>query len=348
MPVLPVLPVLVLVAVLACCVLVVHRRTESFQTPSPTPSSTPRAAAPAIVGGVPAAMSRYPWFCSFFRKRGDAIPFCGGVLIAPDTILTAAHCGIKPGDFVLIGGTTEVFGDPRAVKAAEAIPEFDVAFVKLWTPSKKQPIKLATRLPPDDTMLTILGRGRKGAQQTQPDATFTKAQLQYKSKAALTRLIQAENPSARAELVSVLKLHFVIGAVSDKKSACHGDSGGPLIWERGPGQDELVGIASRGAGPACDDNDPLKLNYSVFVNVPYVMQKKDRALAIRRVLNDKQKCPFSLRNPESGKCPKPRPWDSGVVNDAIQCTSNPFCAALANELGRIMGVDMRPAKHNPA
>ena len=44
----------------------------------------PVTPASAIVGGTRAKPSAYPWFAE--------LPFCGGALIAPDRIATAAHC----------------------------------------------------------------------------------------------------------------------------------------------------------------------------------------------------------------------------------------------------------------
>ncbi|TYK45875.1 serine protease [Actinomadura decatromicini] len=54
----------------------------------PTPAS-------AVVGGTPVPAARYPWLAAVgspvFLVRASG-QFCGGVLTAPDRLLTAAHC----------------------------------------------------------------------------------------------------------------------------------------------------------------------------------------------------------------------------------------------------------------
>ena len=256
--------ILLVVTLLACTLFAA--RVEPF-----TPSPTPRAAAPAVVGGVPAAMSRYPWFCSFYVRQGGQL-LCGGVLIAPDTILTAKHVYIQPGYFVVIGGTTGAFGDSRAVKEVIAIAGFDLVLVKLWTPSTKQPIKLATRLPPSGTMVTLLGRGMKSGDWNHAgDAALTKARLQYLDRAKTLRWLLSEphRPNS-AKLLSGLidkaRDPTLLAAISKNKSGCGGDSGGPLIIERGPGQDELLGIVHGGAFEC--ELAGTQLLYNFFVSVP--------------------------------------------------------------------------------
>ena len=45
---------------------------------------------PRIIGGENAAKYRYPYMVSLTTERGSHI--CGGSLITPDVVLTAAHC----------------------------------------------------------------------------------------------------------------------------------------------------------------------------------------------------------------------------------------------------------------
>ena len=44
-----------------------------------------------IVGGTPVTPGRYPYFATLLPEVGT-IAFCGGSLIAPNIVLTAAHC----------------------------------------------------------------------------------------------------------------------------------------------------------------------------------------------------------------------------------------------------------------
>jgi trypsin len=66
----------------------------------------PRAG--AIIGGHPAAQGQFPFMLSLQRKTADGnAPFCGAVLIAPLTALTAAQCvgGVSPSALLVRSGS---------------------------------------------------------------------------------------------------------------------------------------------------------------------------------------------------------------------------------------------------
>ena len=49
-------------------------------------------ASPAIVGGQEAEVNGIPWQVGLALAYWDSFIFCGGTIIGPSTILTAAHC----------------------------------------------------------------------------------------------------------------------------------------------------------------------------------------------------------------------------------------------------------------
>lgn len=259
--------VLLALAVLAIALLVWGRR-------------EPFAAAPAIVGGIPADYKRYPWFCSFFEGTPNK-PRCGGALIAPDVVLTAKHCAIvmSPSMRVIVGNTVV----RKPVKFA-AHPTYDVMMVWLDRPVEIKPIKLAKRMPKNATPVTLLGRGLKTGDTTvKHDPAFTLARPYYFENAPMLKLLQRE-PAFTKEAGAIESVQrgfrtLNVGATAfqQPRQGCSGDSGGPVIIEKGYGPDELVGIMSSGH-PTCELD--TKLSYTFFVKVPTLDLKKIAALAV--------------------------------------------------------------------
>ena len=90
---------------------------------------------PRIVGGVPTTIAQYPWQVAvaanddFFPGDGDDRQFCGGTLVVPTIVITAAHCTFEvfggsgfddPSNFeVFAGRTTLSSSEGQAIDVAE-------------------------------------------------------------------------------------------------------------------------------------------------------------------------------------------------------------------------------------
>merc|ERR1719317_1218348 len=60
-----------------------------------------------IVGGEDAGKGEFPWQVALVSNGGSR-PFCGGILLSSDTVLTAAHCRISVTRFQVVVGEHDV------------------------------------------------------------------------------------------------------------------------------------------------------------------------------------------------------------------------------------------------
>jgi secreted trypsin-like serine protease len=225
------------------------------------------APAPRIVGGT-VASAPWPAQALVLINKDGASFMCGGTLIAPQWVITAAHCvttdagtvaGPSSYDVVLgsrtamSGGTehsvTRVVREPQWDDASNA---YDAALLQLDGPAPETPLPVVA---PDEAayqapgdMARILGWGT-----TSENGTFSndlrQADVQIQSDADCNDA----NSYAGGIVPDVMLCAGFPGGGVD---ACQGDSGGPLMVDTGrvgSGPQEgwkLAGIISMGDGCA--------------------------------------------------------------------------------------------------
>jgi len=203
--------------------------------------------AAAVVGGVDArdAYGSRTWTVRVETSRGE---LCSGAVIAPEIVLTAAHC-------LMGGGSVSVVSldprfRPRRQMVVAVLPH--PTFVPGTTP-RTQPgtdlalLRLAQPLPRDIEPLTLGGGLWQG--ETVTMAGFGLSAEDNKRTARRlreTQLVNAGNYTTQ----NTVKVAVDVEARGETPGAgaCRGDSGGPVLRGSTRSRD-LVGIVSWSSGP---------------------------------------------------------------------------------------------------
>ncbi|WP_418959543.1 S1 family serine peptidase [Streptomyces tritici] len=237
-----------------------------------------------IVGGEPVEVADTPWVVALSsRDRFGGMragQFCGGVVVAPTKVLTAAHClgpevlGGAPedvSDLAVIAGRTELTDKGgREIRVAEtwinpayrpATNAGDLAVLTLSSPLPESYV-LATAGPGDSayapgTIATVYGWGDTTGNGTYA-TSLRAARVQVLEDAACERAYPG-NTSGDYQPATML----CAGDPAGGRDACQGDSGGPLV-ARG----RLVGLVSWGSGCAEAENPGVYTRISAVLPDP--------------------------------------------------------------------------------
>lgn len=211
-----------------------------------------RVLSPRIVGGDTADPTRYPYYTALNSA-------CGGSLIWPDVVLSAAHCFIDNPDALIMAYVNRTMTDsptafeyPRTVEAVVFHPNYnpateanDVMLLKLSSAvDEVTPVMLNTvrGVPADGEALRVFGFGDT----TNLEEVFP-SELQVVDVNAVSFEDCNDEDSYDGGIIDDIMLCG--GVEGGGKDSCQGDSGGPIVVAgSGPDEDVLVGLSSFGVG----------------------------------------------------------------------------------------------------
>ncbi|WHM36082.1 serine protease [Streptomyces sp. BPTC-684] len=248
-------------------------------TAVPLAAPVPAAADSVVIGGTPASVEDNPYavaLSSRTRFGGTrAGQFCGGVVVAPTKVVTAAHCLSKEvlgadgvGDLKVIAGRSQLRsnkGEEVVVRETWVNPAYD----PVSNAGDLAVLTLASALPasyvigvagPGDaayeayTAATVYGWGDTSGRGTYA-SVLRSAPVQVLPDGACER---AYPGNSEGEYLSATML--CAGDPRGGHDACQGDSGGPLI-ARG----RLIGLVSWGSGCGQAESPGVYTRISAFV-----------------------------------------------------------------------------------
>jgi len=239
-----------------------------------------------IVGGDPTSQSEWPWQNALYFRGPDGHQYfdCGGSLIAPNWVLTAAHCFAgtrKPEDWTVVTNIAKISADgipegslQRKVARVVVHEQYDteshandIALLQLAEPLPNTTISL--QLTSDKTIegadrsVTVVGWGRTRWLQQKKDAQGNSVWIDGMTQQQVnpSNFQSPELRKASIPLVDVEKCakmeQGIKGVLVDARvlcaglpeggrDSCQGDSGGPLMSQIDSDHWRQIGVVSVG------------------------------------------------------------------------------------------------------
>lgn len=225
------------------------------------PADAARPPAARVVGGSPTSVSQNPWMV--FLASPELYPgapsnqFCGGTLVAPRKVITAAHCVADKNRTAL-----EVIAGRNDLRSRDGITE---RIADVWVspqyggpngPGDVAVLTLGGALPYQT--MRVIGAGQGVTYRTGAIAAIYGWGAQRENGGPSDQLRHASVPLVSDQSCAasygrqyVSTAMVCAGYPGGGVDTCQGDSGGPLLLADGvTGRQELAGIVSWGQGCA--------------------------------------------------------------------------------------------------
>jgi secreted trypsin-like serine protease len=233
-----------------------------------------------VIGGTAAVQGAWPWqVLVVVPTEGKQYSTCGGSVIAPRWILTAAHCfqSVDTSRSVVVAEqqssvVTRALGDIDARSIHRNIrtivhPQYrpqssenDIALLRLNENVRSRAV--APLLSPDGTLenadvkAVVTGWGRlrevddngndpTTGQRLRPEEVMPERLMEVKIPLVATNACKAAYQGAPGVID---QRNLCAGVPEGGKDSCQGDSGGPLVTQDGNGRWVQIGVVSWGAG----------------------------------------------------------------------------------------------------
>ncbi|MFI9646509.1 trypsin-like serine protease [Streptomyces sp. NPDC052040] len=235
----------------------VLNKEEQQRAPAAAGTAKP---SPFIIGGTETSIASAPWMVQlgYYDPATDKGYFCGGTLVAPNKVLTAAHCVaglnwaangvVRSGSADLDGGTAVgVLHQWNHLHYSPGTLQNDIAVLTLAAPLEQQWLRLAasndSSLYTSGTTATVYGWGlTSGADGADLSATLRKVSLPLVPDATCNSAMKSViGQDYFAEGSMICAGTPATGSDEGTRSTCNGDSGGPLVVGG-----KIVGVVSWG------------------------------------------------------------------------------------------------------